>query len=89
MKRIALYLRVSSLDQNHGAQRCDLLQLVQQRAGWEVVEEYVDTISGAKSRRPGLDRLMRDARHGRFDLVAVWAFDRLARIGQTFFASRR
>jgi DNA invertase Pin-like site-specific DNA recombinase len=78
MKRVGLYLRVSSADQNHAAQRCDLLQLVQQR-GWQVVEEYVDTISGVRARRPGLDRLLNDARRGRIDVVAVWAFDRLAR----------
>lgn len=78
MKKVGVYLRVSTVDQNPGAQRCDLLQLIQQR-GWEVAEEYCDQISGAKSRRPGLDRLMNDARHGRFDVVAVWSFDRLGR----------
>jgi len=77
-KRVALYLRVSSADQNTGAQRCDLLQLVQQR-GWQVIEEYIDTISGVRSRRPGLDRLMNDANRRRFDVIAVWSFDRLAR----------
>ena len=78
MKKVAVYLRVSSGDQNHAAQRCDVLQLVQQR-GWAVVEEYLDTISGVRARRPGLDRLMNDARRGRFDVVAVWSFDRLGR----------
>src|SRR5579863_426253 len=77
-KRVALYLRVSSTDQNPGAQRCDLLQLVQQR-GWQVADEYSDQISGVRSRRPGLDRLMNDAAHGCFDVVAVWSFDRLGR----------
>ena len=51
-KRAALYMRVSCADQNPGAQRCDLLQLVEQR-GWEVAEEYVATISGVRSRPPG------------------------------------
>lgn len=78
MKKVAVYLRVSSGDQNHAAQRCDVLQLIQQR-GWAVVEEYLDTISGVRARRPGLDRLMNDARRGRFDVVAVWSFDRLGR----------
>ena len=77
-KRVALYMRVSSADQNPGAQRCDLLQLVEQR-GWQVIEEYIDTISGVRSRRPGLDRLMNDANRRRFDVIAVWSFDRLAR----------
>jgi DNA invertase Pin-like site-specific DNA recombinase len=32
----------------------------------------------SKARRPGLDLMMRDARRGRFDILLVWAFDRLA-----------
>ena len=47
--------------------------------GYEIVHEYTDRISGAKARRPGLDELMRDARRGRFDVVLVWASDRIAR----------
>lgn len=36
-------------------------------------------VSGAKDRRPALDRLMADARRCRFDVVACAKFDRLAR----------
>lgn len=36
-------------------------------------------ISGAKDRRPELDRLMADAHKRRFDVIAVWKFDRFAR----------
>ena len=51
-----------------------------ERRGWAVAGEYVDTgISGAKDRRPELDRLMADAHRRRFDVVAVWKFDRFAR----------
>ena len=78
MKRVALYLRVSTLDQHPETQVLDLRQLAAQR-GLEIVAEYQDTISGIKAKRPGLDQLMADARHGQFDLVLVWAFDRLAR----------
>ena len=46
---------------------------------YEVVHEYTDIISGAKSRRPGLDQLLADARRHRFDVVLVAAFDRVAR----------
>jgi DNA invertase Pin-like site-specific DNA recombinase len=77
-KRVALYMRVSSLDQHPETQRYDLVQLAQQR-GFTIVEEYVDKISGTRARRRGLDQMMNDARHRRFDVVAVWAFDRLAR----------
>lgn len=78
MKRAALYLRVSTVDQHPETQLHDLRQMAAQR-GLEVVKEYVDRISGTKARRPGLDELMRDARRGRFDVVLVWASDRIAR----------
>jgi len=78
LKRAALYMRVSSLDQHPETQLLDLRQMAAQR-GYEIVHEYVDRISGAKARRPGLDELMRDARRGRFDVVLVWASDRIAR----------
>lgn len=78
MKRAALYLRVSTLDQHPESQLHDLRQLASQR-GFEIVEEYSDRISGVKSRRRGLDQLMSDARRGKFDVVLVWAFDRIAR----------
>ena len=78
MKRVALYLRVSTLDQHPETQVLDLRQLAVQR-GFEIVEEYTDRISGVKARRPGLDQLMAEARRGQFEVVLVWAFDRLAR----------
>jgi DNA invertase Pin-like site-specific DNA recombinase len=71
-------MRVSSVDQHPETQLYDLRQMAAQR-GLEVVKEYTDRISGAKARRPGLDDLMRDARRGRFDVVLVWASDRIAR----------
>ncbi len=78
VKRVALYLRVSTLDQHPETQLYDLRQLAQQR-GLEIVGQYTDRISGSKSKRPGLDQLMADARRGQFDVVLVWACDRLAR----------
>jgi DNA invertase Pin-like site-specific DNA recombinase len=78
VKRAAIYLRVSTIDQHPETQLYDLRALADQR-GYEIVQEYRDMISGAKSRRPGLDEMMSDARRGRFDVVVVWAFDRMAR----------
>jgi len=78
MRRAALYLRVSTLDQHPESQVYDLRSLARQR-GLEIVHEYTDRISGTKARRPGLDELLADARHHRFDVVLVWASDRLAR----------
>lgn len=78
-RRAALYARTSTSDQHAELQLHDLRQLAEQR-GWRVVGEYVDEgISGARERRPQLDRLMQDAHAGKLDVVAVWRFDRFAR----------
>jgi DNA invertase Pin-like site-specific DNA recombinase len=78
MKRAVLYMRVSTLDQHPETQLLDLRQMAAQR-DYKVVAEFTDKISGTKARRPGLDAMMADARHGRFDVVLVWASDRIAR----------
>lgn len=78
MRRAALYMRVSSLDQHPESQLHDLRQMAAQR-GFQVVQEYTDRVTGIKARRPGLDQLLREARRGGFDAVLVWASDRMAR----------
>jgi DNA invertase Pin-like site-specific DNA recombinase len=78
MKTVALYLRVSTLDQHPETQLHDLRAMAHQR-GFEIVAEYTDRISGTKAKRPGLDELLREARRGQFQVVLVWASDRIAR----------
>jgi DNA invertase Pin-like site-specific DNA recombinase len=81
MKRVGIYLRVSTTDQTTDNQRLDLERVASQR-GWKVVEIYVDHgISGSKGRdkRPALDHLCKDATNGMLDLVAAWSVDRLGR----------
>jgi DNA invertase Pin-like site-specific DNA recombinase len=80
-KRAAIYVRVSTDKQTVENQLGELRQIAERR-GWEIVEEYHDAgISGAKGRkdRPGLDRMLKDAQRRRFDVVMVWAIDRLGR----------
>jgi DNA invertase Pin-like site-specific DNA recombinase len=84
MKRAALYIRVSTLDQHPETQLHELRQFASQR-GFEIVDEYTDHgISGTKARRPALDRLLQDAHRRRFDVVLVWSCDRLARSTKHF-----
>lgn len=76
----ALYARVST----HNGKQDPKLQLRElreycKRRRWKISGEYVDHISGAKDKRPALDRLMADALRRRFDAVVVWKFDRFAR----------
>jgi DNA invertase Pin-like site-specific DNA recombinase len=50
------------------------------RRGWEVVGEYIDRgITGARERRPELDRLWVDCRKRKVDAVLVYRYDRFAR----------
>src|SRR6201997_2501070 len=77
-KRAAIYTRVSCGDQHPETQLYDLRELAKQRR-YEIAHEYTDAISGAKSKRPGLDQLLIDASRRRFDVVLVAAFDRVAR----------
>ncbi|MGA2170598.1 MAG: recombinase family protein [Terracidiphilus sp.] len=76
-------MRVSTLDQHPETQLHDLRQMASQR-GYEIVHEYTDRISGAKARRSGLDAMMSNGRRGRFDVVLVWACDRIARSTRHF-----
>ena len=71
-------MRVSTVDQNPDSQLHDLRGLAAQR-GFEIVHQYTDRISGTKAKRPGLGQLLADARRGKFDVVVVWAGDRIAR----------
>jgi DNA invertase Pin-like site-specific DNA recombinase len=71
-------MRVSTLDQHPESQLHDLRQMAAQR-NYEITQEYTDRISGTKAKRPGLDQMMVDARRGRFEVVLVWASDRIAR----------
>ncbi len=79
--KAAIYARVSTAN-NGQSPEMQLRELRDycQRRGWDVAGEYVDAgISGAKEKRPALDRLMADAHRRRFDAVVVWKFDRFAR----------
>jgi DNA invertase Pin-like site-specific DNA recombinase len=79
--RAAIYARVSTANngQDPSMQTRELKEYCSRR-GWELAGEYVDIgISGTKESRPELDRLMSDAHRRRFDVVAVWKFDRMAR----------
>jgi DNA invertase Pin-like site-specific DNA recombinase len=78
LRKIALYIRVSTDEQKTDLQRMDLQDYVQRR-GYEVYDIYEDVISGTTKERKALDRLVADARHRKFDIVLVWKFDRFAR----------
>ena len=77
-RRAAIYARVSTGEQTPEPQLLRLRELAG-RAGYEVVGEYVETVSGASTARPELDRMMKDAARRRFDVLLVFDVSRLGR----------
>jgi DNA invertase Pin-like site-specific DNA recombinase len=81
VKRVALYLRVSTDEQTTANQRREL-EAVAAHKGWIVTKVFEDVgVSGAKGRdkRPGFDAMLKAVTRGEIDLVAAWAVDRLGR----------
>src|SRR5436853_7863235 len=81
MKRVGIYLRVSTDNQTTMNQRLEL-EAVATRSGWQVVKLFEDNgISGAKGRdkRPGLDAMLNAVNARELDMVASWSVDRLGR----------
>lgn len=81
--RVALYARVSTKDKGQDTDN-QLHQLREYctRQGWTLYKEYVDTASGKSTKgRNGFATMMQDASKRHFDVVLVWALDRMTRGG--------
>src|ERR1700681_561757 len=78
--RVALYARVSTLNNQDPEMQLAELREYAGRRGWEIIEEFTDQgVSGSKESRPSLNRLMSDAWRRRVDAVLVWRIDRFGR----------
>lgn len=79
MRKIALYMRVSTTDQLLDMQRRELETYCRAR-GYDTWQEYTDHgISGAKTSRPGLDALLQAVRRRQAHTVVIWSLSRLGR----------
>jgi DNA invertase Pin-like site-specific DNA recombinase len=78
-KRAAFYVRASSDQQTVENQIRELRRAVEYERWTEVAIYRDEGISGTVERRPGLDAMLEAARRGEFDVVMVWAIDRLGR----------
>lgn len=76
--RVAIYCRVSRIDQ-HPENQLHELRLYAQARGWSIFKEYEDRMSGAKESRPAFNQMLDDARRRRFDMVLCWRLDRFSR----------
>lgn len=84
MKRVALYVRVSTQEQAREgysvAVQEERLRALADAREWHVVKSYVDPgHSGGTIDRPAMQELIRDVRDGLVDVVAVYKLDRLSR----------
>jgi DNA invertase Pin-like site-specific DNA recombinase len=81
MKRTAIYARISTDKQEAANQLAQLREFAKQH-DWQLVYEYVDTVSGSgKKARPQFDAMMLAASQRKFDVLLFWALDRLSREG--------
>jgi DNA invertase Pin-like site-specific DNA recombinase len=78
LKRAAIYVRVSTAEQETDLQEHELQEFCDRR-GWSCVLYRDKGQSGAKNDRPALTAMMNDLRRRKVDVVVVWALDRLAR----------
>jgi DNA invertase Pin-like site-specific DNA recombinase len=78
LKKAAIYVRVSTAEQETDLQEHELKEYCERR-GWNYVVYRDRGQSGAKNDRPGLTVMMNDLRRRKIDVVVVWALDRLAR----------
>lgn len=77
--RAGLYARVST-DQQDAVGQLDRVRVFAVARGYQVVDEFMDAgISGTKTSRPEFDRMLREAKHRKFDVVLVERLDRLGR----------
>ena len=77
-KSTALYVRVSTADQRQDSQLNELKNYCRMRK-WKQLAVYEDKLSGSKTTRPHLDRMISDVRAGRIERVVCYKLDRLGR----------
>ena len=81
MTKASIYVRVSTGDQDTANQVLALTEWAKKR-GYEVVAIYSEEESAWKTgHQRELARLLQDARKRKFDVMLVWALDRLSREG--------
>ena len=76
-KRVVIYARVSTNEQNCDRQVAELEQVVKNN-NWELVDTYIDKgYSRTTTTRPELDRMMKDAFVRKFEMVITLELSRL------------
>lgn len=78
--KIGIYARISK-ESSDTENQLALLRDFSKKMDYEIVEEYVETISGGAASRPEFNRMMQNASKRRFDMLLFYALDRFSREG--------
>jgi site-specific DNA recombinase len=84
MKKVAIYVRVSTKEQAEEGysidEQLERLRKYCEARDWKIANEYVDAgFSGASLERPAMQRLIKDCNANKVDMVLVYKLDRLSR----------
>ena len=82
LMKAALYLRVST-DKQEFENQLEPLKMFAKGRGLKVAQVYRDMATGKNSNRPALNKMLKDAHRHAFDVIVVWALDRLSREGMS------
>lgn len=82
MPQCAIWARVSTDEQDSGNQLAELRQWAERR-GFGIAEEYIleDSSAFKGEHRAQMRQALTDARLGKFEVMLVWALDRISREG--------
>lgn len=81
-KKVAIYARVSKVDESQDPMnQLKPLRSWADSLGFEVVQEYVDFVSGGNSNRPQFQQMLSDAKQRKFNTILTWSLDRFSREG--------
>lgn len=76
--KVALYTRVSTIDQRTLPAQTQALKNYAEFRKWEIIAQVEEVASGAK-KRPKREALLQSARKREIDLILVWRLDRWGR----------
>ena len=75
---VAIYVRVSTANQNTSLQKSEILEYCKFRK-WDNYTIYEDVGSGIKADRQQRELLLRNARRGRHKMIVIYRLDRFSR----------
>jgi DNA invertase Pin-like site-specific DNA recombinase len=79
--KCAIYIRVSTDDQDYNNQLPSIRALVESK-GWDIFKVYAENASAWKNgHQKEFKKLTQDAQNGEFQKLVIWSIDRLTREG--------